>query len=288
MMYPEEYCQDETARPGTSLYYSLLFLPETQRRAATAIYAYQKEIIDTVTECSDIGVAQVKLQWWREEIERLFANRPRHPVTQALADPIKCYSLPQTPFLRVIEGANRNLGQFTYPSFQTLVSYCDEIGGTISLLATEVYGYEVPLTRKYAEKSGIALHLAHILRNFRQDAARGRIYLPRDELARFKITEEDILAGNGGGEAMHALFIYQVNRIRQYFRDALADLDPCDHYSQRVGLIRIALQLATLKTMEEDGYQVLQRRVSLTPLRKLWIAWRTRRRARRGKIPLCE
>lgn len=287
-MGPEEYCRDKVARQGTNLYYSFLFLPETQRRAATALYAYQKEIDDTVAECSDIGVAQVKLQWWQEEIGRLFADCPRHPVTQALAEPIRNYNLPQTPFLKVIEGACRNLGQFTYPSFQALASYCREIAGAISLMAAEIYGYQAPLTRKYAEKLGIALHLAHILRNIRQDADRRRIYLPRDELARFKVTEEDILTGNGSNKDMRTLLAYQVNRIRQYFHDALADLDPCDRYSQRAGLVQIALQLATLKAMEEDGYQVLRRRVSLTPIHKLWIAWRTLRRAQRGQIPLSE
>lgn len=282
MMDPEGYCRDKVACQGTNLYYSLLFLPETQRRAATALYAYQKEIDDIAAECSDTGIAQVKLQWWQEEIGRLFADCPRHPVTQALAEPIRNYSLPQAPFLKAMEGAGRNLGQFTYPSFQALASYCHEIAGAINLMVAEVYGYQAPLTRKYAEKLGITLHLAHILRNLRQDADRGRIYLPRDELARFRITEEDILTGNGSSEDMRALLAYQANRIRQYFHDALADLDPCDRYSQRAGLVQIALQLATLKAMEEDGYQVLRRQVSLTPIHKLWIAWRTLRRARRG------
>lgn len=286
-MRPEEYCQNKAARPGTSLYYSLLFLPETQRHAATALYAYQREIRETAVECADIGVAQAKLQWWQEEIERLFANRPRHPVTQALAEPIKRYDLPQAFFLKVIEGGSRDSGQFTYPSFRALASHCYQIAGIIGRMAAEVYGYQSPLTRKYAENLGIALRLTHILRNIRQDAEQRRIYLPRDELIHFKVTEEDILTKNDNSEGIQALLAYQANRIRRYFQMALADLDPSDRYLQRAGLIQSALQLAALNAMEKDGYPVLQRRVSLTPLYKLWIAWRTMRRARRGQIPLC-
>lgn len=285
-MHFEEYCQGKATRSGTSLYYSLLFLPEAQRRVVTALYAYQREISDTVAECSDRGIAQTKLQWWQEEIERLFANGPRHPVTQALAEPVRRYNLSREPFLEVIEGANKDLGQFTYPSFQALASYCYQVAGVINIMAAEIYGYQGPPPRKYAENLGIALQLTHILRNVRQDAKRRRIYLPRDDLIRFQVTEEDILTDNSNSQGIHALFAYQADRIRQYFHKALADLDPVNRPSQRAGLIQSALQLATLKAMEEDGYQVLQRQVSLTPLRKLWIAWRTMRRAQRGQLPL--
>lgn len=284
-MRPEEYCRDKVARPGTNLYYSLLFLPESRRHAATALYAYQKEILDTVAECTDLGVAYTKLQWWQEEIERLFAGRPRHPVAQALAEPIKRYHLPPVFFLKVIEGAGRDLGQSTYPSFQVLASHCYQIAGTISQMAAEIYGYQNTLTQQYAENLGIALRLTYILRNVRQDAEQRRIYLPRDELVRFKITEEEILTKNDSSAEIQALFAYQANRIRQYFQTALTHLDPADCHWQRAGLIQSALQLAALNTMEKDGYPVLQQQVTLTPLYKLWLAWRTMRRARRGQMP---
>jgi phytoene synthase len=286
-MSPEEYCQNKVAGQGTSLYYSLLFLPETQRQAITALYAYQKEISDTVAECADISVAQTKLHWWQEEIARLFAGHPRHPVTQSLVHPIRTHELSQEFFLTVVEGANRDLGQFTYPSFQILTSYCYQVAGIISLMATEIYGYRDPRTRKYAEHLGIALQLTRILRNIRQDADRGRIYLPQDELIPFKVSTEDILTGSGDSKSMSALFAHQANRTRQYFRSALAELSEHDYYSQRAGLTQIALCLGILDAIEEDGYQLLQQRTELTPLRKLWIAWRTSRRAQGGLAPRC-
>jgi 15-cis-phytoene synthase len=286
-MKPEEYCQNKAARQGTSLYYSLLFLPEKQQQATTALYAYQKEIGDIVAECTEISVAQTKLQWWHEEIGRLFAGRPRHPVTQALAAPIKTYNLPPESFLRVINGVDRDLGQFTYPSFPALRSYCAQVGGSISLLATEAYGYQDQTTRKYAENLGIASQLIRTLRNMRQDADRGRIYLPQDEMAHFRITPQDILIGNGRIEGMGSLLAQQVSRIRHYLHQALAALNTPDRYPQRAGLIQIAIQLKTLAAMEEDGCQVFQRQISLTPLHKLWIAWRTVRRAQRGQLPRC-
>jgi 15-cis-phytoene synthase len=284
-MKPEEYCQHKAVRQGTSLYYSLLFLPEKQRQIIAALYAYQKEIGEIAAECTEISIAQTKLQWWREEIDRLFAGRPRHPVTQALVAPVKTYCFPQESFLRVIEGVDRDLGQFTYPSFSALCAYCAQIGGSISSLASKTYGYQEPATRQYAENFGIASQLIRVLRNIRQDADRGRIYLPQDEMARFRITPQDILTGQGGIEGIGPLLIQQADRIRHHFHQALAMLNAVDRYSQRAGLIQIAIQLKTLAVMEEDGYQVLQRRVSLTPLHKLWIAWRTARRAQRGQLP---
>jgi phytoene synthase len=286
-MSPAEYCQNKAARQGTSLYYSLLFLPESQRQTVTALYAYQKEIGDTIIECSDIAIAKAKLQWWQEEIARLFAGRPRHPVSQSLACPIKIYNLPQESFLKVIKGVSGDLGQFIYPSLQALTLYCYQVAGIISLMATEVYGYRDPRTRKYAEQLGIALQLTYILRNMRQDADRGRIYLPQDELAPFKISAEDILTGGGNSKDMSALFAHQVNRTRQYFRSALAELSEHDCYSQRAGLTQAALCLNILDAIEEDGYPLLQRRIALTPLCKLWIAWRTSRRSQHGLVPKC-
>jgi phytoene synthase len=287
-MSPAEYCQNKAARQGTSLYYSLLFLPENQQRAVTALYAYQKEINDTVAECADIGVAQTKLQWWQEEIARLFAGHPRHPVSQSLAHPIRIYELPQEAFLKVIEGASSDLGQFTYPSFQALVSYCYQVAGVISLMATEIYSYRDPRTRKYAEQLGIALQLTHILRNIRQDSDRGRIYLPQDELALFKVSAEDILTGSGNFKDISALFAHQASRVRQYFCSALAELSEHDYYSQRAGLTQAALCLNILEAIKEEGYPLLQQQIALTPLRKLWIAWRTSRRSQRGLIPRCQ
>lgn len=286
-MSPAEYCQNKAARQGTSLYYSLLFLPESQRQAVTALYAYQKEIGDIVIECSDIAIAQTKLQWWQEEISRLFAGHPKHPVAQSLAHPIRVYDLPQESFLKLIEGVSSDLGQFTYPTFQSLVFYCYQVAGIISLMATEIYGYRDPKTRKYAEQLGIALQLTHILRNVRQDADRGRIYLSQDELAPFKVSAEDILTGDSNSKDISALFAHQVNRARQYFRSALTQLSEHDYYSQRAGLIQTALCLRILDAIEEDGYSLLQRRIALTPLCKLWIAWRTSRRSKRGLVPKC-
>lgn len=284
-MDPATYCQNRATQQGTSLYYSLLFLPEPQRRAATALYAYQKEIVGIVAECSDLGVAQTKLQWWQEEITRLFTGHPRHPVTQSLATPIRSYHLPQQSFLEVIEGVSSDLGQWTYPSFQTLISYCQQVAGIISSMAAEIYGYQDPKTRQYAENLGVALQLTHILRNIRQDAAQGRIYLPREEFTRFKVPVEDILSGGDNSQGMATLLAQHASRARQYFHSALAELGQHDYYAQRAGLTQIALGLSLLNAIEEEGYPVLKQRISLTPLRKLWIAWRTSHRARRGLAP---
>ncbi|BAW79491.1 squalene/phytoene synthase [Candidatus Nitrosoglobus terrae] len=284
-MNPVEYCQSKVAQPGTSLYYSLLFLPEHQKQAVTALYAYQKEISDIVIECPEIIIAETKLQWWQEEISRLFAGHPKHPITQSLAYPISIYNLPQELFLKVIEGVTRNLEQFTYPTFENLVLYCYQIAGTISAMAAKIYGYQDQKTRKYAEQLGIALQLTHILRNVRQDADRGRVYLSQDTLDSLSISIEDLLAGNNNIQNLSALFAHYASQIRHYLHNALTLLNKHNYYSQRAGLIQAALCLSVLDAIEEDGYLLLQRQTTLTPLRKLWIAWRTSRRSQRGLIP---
>ncbi len=275
-MTPEQYCDDKAARSGSSFYYSFLFLPPPQRRAITALYAFCREVDDVVDECHDSSVAHAKLQWWREEVVRLFAGTPQHPVTRALQGAIGEYNLPQEHFQEIIDGMAMDLQPTRYATFKELNLYCYRVASVVGLMAAEIFGYQDRQTLKYAHDLGIAFQLTNILRDVGEDAARGRIYLPEDEMARFGVSVDDVLQRRTG-EGMRALLQFQAARAREYYQRAFARLPEGDRYTQRSGLIMAAIYLTTLDAIERQGYPVLQRRVSLPLWRKLWLAWRTAR-----------
>lgn len=275
-MTPDEYCQDKAAKSGSSFYYSFLFLPPQQRQAIIALYAFCREVDDVVDECTDPSLAQTKLNWWRKEIENLFAGKPDHPVTQALETSIKHFNLPQEHFEEIIDGMEMDLSQFTYDSFKELSLYCYRVASVVGLMAVEIFGYEDRHTLKYAHNLGIALQLTNILRDVAEDSTRGRIYLPQEDLARFNVSQDDILNFKMSDNARE-LMAFQAKRAHEYYEKAFAELPEGDRYNQRSGIIMAAIYKATLEEIEKDGLDVLTQRVSLTPIRKLWIAWKTAR-----------
>lgn len=275
-MTPEQYCEKKAARSGSSFYYSFLFLPPEQRRAIMALYAFCREVDDVVDECSDTAVAQAKLNGWREEIARLYAGEPQHPVTQALQPAVARYSLPPEQLQEIIDGMAMDLTQTRYASFKELSLYCYRVAGVVGLMAAAIFGYEDRRTLKYAHDLGMAFQLTNILRDVGEDAARGRIYLPTDELARFGVSEDDIMARRMTG-GMRALLQFQAERAHSYYDKAFAHLPSKDRYRQRSGLIMAAIYLSTLDAIAQQGYPVLHQRVRLPAWRKLWIAWRTAR-----------
>ncbi|APZ42452.1 presqualene diphosphate synthase HpnD [Acidihalobacter ferrooxydans] len=276
-MTPDEYCQQKAARSGSSFYYSFLFLPEERRRAIVALYAFCREVDDVVDECSDTGIASTKLAWWREEIDRLYAGVPQHPVTRALAPAVQTYALAQEHLRDIIDGMQMDLDYDAYPSFTELSLYCYRVAGVVGLLATRIFGYTDEATLRYANDLGLAFQLTNILRDVREDAARGRVYLPLDELKRFGVAPET-LRTSATTDAVRELFAFQASRARDYYRRAFDQLPDADRHAQRSGLIMAEIYLRLLDEIERDGYRILEHRIRLTPLRKLWIAWRTARR----------
>jgi phytoene synthase len=273
-MTPDDYCQQKAAASGSSFYYSFLFLPAEKRRAITALYAFCREVDDVVDEVSDIGIARTKLAWWRTEVANLFAGHPQHPVTKALAPFGAAFGIDAARMNEIIDGMEMDLVYHRYPDFDSLRLYCHRAAGVVGQLSASIFGYQHPGTLEYAENLGIAFQLTNIIRDVGEDARRGRVYLPQDELARFGLTAEDILARKGGA-AFVDLMRFQAQRARSYYELAFAKLAPGDRRSQRAGLIMAAIYRTLLDEIARDDFQVLEQRVTLTPLRKLWIAWKT-------------
>jgi phytoene synthase len=276
-MTPDEYCQQRTAQSGTSFYYSFMFLPPERRRAITALYAFCREIDDVVDEVSDPNLARTKLAWWRQEVGATFDGAPQHPVALALKPVVASYRLPQEHFQTVIDGMEMDLERTRYLDFTELQRYCHCVAGVVGLMSAEIFGYVNPSTRQYARDLGIAFQLTNIIRDVGEDARRGRIYLPQDELAAHGVSAASLMKREVG-DGLVALMRYQVARANDWYARALNALPPEDREAQRAGLIMAAIYRALLAEIVRDQYRVLDRRIALTPLRKLWIAWKTARR----------
>ena len=273
-MSPDDYCQQRAAASGSSFYYSFLFLEPRRRQAITALYAFCREVDDVVDECPDAALARTKLAWWRGEVQALYEGRPTHPVTQALITSLKQFSLPQEQLQEIIDGMEMDLEQASYADFKALHLYCYRVASVVGLLAAEIFGYSDRQTLKYAHDLGLAFQLTNIIRDIGEDARRGRVYLPQDELKRFGVSMDDLLHARYG-ESFSRLMAFQVERARELYRQAFAQLPAADRKAQRAGLIMAAIYQATLDEIERDNYRVLDQRISLPPLRKLWLAAKT-------------
>ncbi len=274
-MTPDEYCQGKAAASGSSFYYSFLFLPAERRRAITAVYAYCREVDDAVDEVSDPSVAEAKLQWWRGEVAALFDRQPTHPVTRALLPFIDGpLGITRERLLAILEGMEMDLRQNRYLDFAALKRYAHLVAGVVGEISAAVFGYSDPRTLEFAGRLGLALQLINVIRDVGDDARRGRVYLPLDELRRFGVRPADLLAGRYV-DGFVPLMRFQAERARASYREAVALLPPADRRAQRPGLIMGAIYATLLDEIEREDFQVLHQRVALTPLRKLWIAWRT-------------
>ncbi|HSV20991.1 MAG TPA: presqualene diphosphate synthase HpnD [Casimicrobiaceae bacterium] len=277
-MNPHEYCARKAAASGSSFYYSFRLLPPERRRAITALYAYCREVDDVVDEVSDPAIARLKLAWWRNEVDAVFDGTPQHPVAQALREVVAQFPLPRDELLTVIDGMEMDLDQARYLDFPALLLYCERVAGVVGRMSAVIFGYRNPATLDYAQDLGIAFQLTNIVRDVGEDARRGRIYLPQEDLARFGVPASALLAATPS-DGFTQLMAFEVQRARAWYERALAKLPAEDRHAQRAGLAMAAIYRTLLDEIEADGYRVLDRRLALTPLRKLWIAWRTARRA---------
>jgi len=273
-MTPDEYCQQKAVQSGSSFYYSFLFLPAERRRAITALYAFCREVDDTVDECTDVTVARNKLMWWRKEITAMLNGTPSHPVTQALQPHMAAYALDGKYLLAIVDGMEMDLDQTRYLDYAGLKKYCWHVASAVGILSARIFGVTRDETLQYAEQLGLAFQLTNIIRDVGEDARKGRIYLPVNELQQFNVTAAEILNARHS-ENFEKLMRFQAERAQAAYDQAFALLPPVDRRAQRPGLMMAAIYRALLQEIESDGFHVLKQKISLTPIRKLWLAWKT-------------
>jgi 15-cis-phytoene synthase len=274
-MTPLEYCQQKTSASGSSFTVSFFFLPKAKKEAMTALYAFCREVDDVVDECTDFGVAQTKLNWWKSEIANLYVGTPQHPVTRALQPVVAEFNLAQEHFLEIIDGMEMDLKFNRYEDFKQLQLYCYRVASVVGLLSAQIFGFKNRKTLKYAHDLGMAFQLTNIIRDVGEDARRGRIYLPLDELKKANVTEDDILQSRETPQVKE-LIEFQIERAESYYDKALRELPAEDAKPQRTGLMMAAIYRSLLREIKAGSAEkVLNNKTSLPPLRKLILAAKT-------------
>ena len=272
-MNPAQYVQDKAAASGSSFYYAFLFLPPPRRAAITAFYAFCREVDDVVDEMVDPGVAATKLAWWRSEVAKAFGGQPSHPVMLALMPLCAEFGIEQRNLQAVIDGCQMDLDQTRYLDYPGLQRYCHLVAGEVGEVAARIFGQTQPQTTAYAHKLGQALQMTNIIRDVGEDALRGRIYLPVNELQQFDVKAHEILKRTYS-DRFTALMRFQAQRAHTLYDEALALLPDVDRRAQKPGLMMASIYRALLREIEADNFQVLHQRIRLTPLRKMWLAWK--------------
>jgi phytoene synthase len=272
-MTPQEYVQQKAASSGSSFYYAFLFLPANRRAAITSFYAFCREVDDVVDEISDPSVAQSTLAWWQKEVIQSFDGNATHPVMKALMPHVNDYGIESHHLLSVIEGCQMDLTQTRYLDYAGLQRYCHLVAGVVGEVAAKIFGQTDAATTRYAHTLGLAFQLTNILRDVGEDALRGRIYLPIDELKQFDVKAQDLMQRQYS-DRFTALMKFQAARAHLLYEEAFSMLPSADRQAQKPGLMMASIYRTLLREIEADNFQVLHQRIALTPLRKLWLAWK--------------
>nr|WP_251031555.1 squalene/phytoene synthase family protein [Paraburkholderia strydomiana] len=275
----DEYCQQKAAPPGSSTYYALRQAPAASQPRLTALFALRREFEETVKEVSDPAIGRTKLAWWQNELAALAAGTPTHPVSKALAASLPDVKTEYPALQALLSGFEMDLDQARYLDYPNLRRYVQAVGGTFASLVARsartkasADGSQAP---DWSAPLGEALLLAQLVVETGNDARHGRIYIPIDEMQRFNVTAADLI-NRKYSDAFTELMRFQTKRARDAVRTSLAAVPASERRSQRTLLAQGALASVLLDEIERDGYHVLHQRIALTPIRKLWIAWRAK------------
>jgi phytoene synthase len=276
-------CAEVTRQSSSNFYYAFMLLPAERRRALYAVYAFCR-FVDDIADDGTAVAPGLLLERWREELNRVYAGVADRPLSRALAANVHRFSIPQRYFEEVIDGVEMDLTRKRYATFEELRLYCRRVASAVGLICIEIFGYQNPATRTYAEQLGLAFQLTNIIRDVREDAARDRIYLPLEDLERFGVTEDEILK-SAYTPAFHQLMEFEAERARALYREAGAALTAGDRPAMIAAEGMRLIYSALLERIVKSGYRVFDRRLSVSTPRKLYLvgrAWAGTRFARAG------
>ena len=270
-----------TKKSGSNFYYSFLFLPKIQRHAIYTVYAFCRLVDDAVDSRPSHLEATQELDSWRKELDQCYHGQPGHPMTQELQPIIRQFEIPQDYFQELLNGVEMDLIKNRYATFSELSEYCYRVASVIGLICIRIFGCDTQTVREHAIHQGMAFQLTNILRDLGTDASRGRIYLPLDELARFKYSEADLLRLTYN-PAFVELMRFQIQRAKSYYKKAKSLIPPEARRALVASEIMGAIYEALLETIEKQQYQVFNRKISLSTTRKVYLAIRAYFDNRRG------
>src|SRR6185436_17336564 len=240
---------------------SFLLLPRAQRRAINDVYAFCRVLDDVVDEDQAGRNPYAELKYWRDEIEACYRGSPTSGFGERLLVSIEEFDLPKQPFLDLIDGMEMDLKWYSYQSFADLREYCYRAASAVGLICIEIFGYESARTREYAVNLGLALQLTNILRDLKEDIARGRIYIPLEDLERYGYSEKDMRA-NVYNQPFVELMKFEHSRAGYYYQAATATLPEQDRGSLFAAEIMKAIYSELLDSIAGVQFDVYRNRIS--------------------------
>jgi phytoene synthase len=266
-----EYCRRVARRRAKNFYYSFVLLSGPQRNAMCAIYAFMRYCDDLSDEP---GANRAAIDKWRAEMEAALEGRfSDHPVWPAFHHTVRRFCIPHQYFREMIDGVLSDLEPRRFETFEQLYRYCYQVASVVGLTIVHIFGFDTRSALPLAEKCGVAFQLTNILRDIREDAERGRIYLPAEDLRRFGVTEEDLIAGRRD-EPFLRLMAFEAERARAYYNESRPLLDLIHPRSRASLWALISIYSRLLERIEGSNYDVFRRRVRLPLWEKSWIVWR--------------
>ena len=273
-----------TRDASTNFYYAFLTLPLEKRQAIYATYAFCRLCDDIVDEPGRAGNRAVELADVRLSLDRAYDGDESGPIWTALADSQRRFGIDKSHYAAVIEGCEMDLTRSRYADFEELVEYCKKVASAVGLVCIEVCGYEDENAVSYAIDLGIAMQLTNVIRDVSEDAANGRIYLPKDDMDRFGYSEEELL-GNKVNDRFRELIKFQVERASEYFKSGNRLFPLLDRRSRACPQAMAEVYMRILEKIERADYDVVSRRIGLSKTAKLALAARLWLRSRLSFIP---
>jgi len=278
-------CFEKTYDSKSSFHYSFLFLDKRQQQAIKTIYAFCREVDDIVDGCNEKSVAMHKISWWQDEVTRIFEAKALHPIGKSIQYYLQFFKLEKIWFDEILQGMLMDINYHGYASLNDLNVYCHNVAGTVGMLSVSIFNqHPSQAIYDFAKKLGTSLQYINIIRDIGEDARRGRIYLPLDHLSQYNIDEEEILALSCDPTQLAACLEGFASKAHACYRQALELLSDTELVTNKCGIIMAELYFHTLTQIHKSNYDVLNQRIGLTPLKKLWIAVKTNYKITRAKF----
>jgi 15-cis-phytoene synthase len=268
------YARGVARSRAKNFYYSFLLLSEQQRKAMCAIYAFMRYCDDLSDEPGANAAAMAR---WREEMEEALKGRfGPHPLWPAFHHTVRRFGIPHQYFREMISGVESDLKPREIATFDQLYQYCYQVASVVGLTIIHIFGFDTPSALPLAERCGVAFQLTNILRDVKEDADMGRIYIPAEDLRRFDVTSEDLRQANRS-DAFRKLMQFEADRARAYYEESRPLLDLIHRRSRRSLWALIAIYSGLLERIVAGDFDVFGRRVRLSTLEKTWIVMRALR-----------